>query len=562
MRIFTVLLVLTSYGAHAQSAPDAFEITQRFAEINAPQLALARVEQSQPAALTAPRWADWEQLRCTLLARLARHQDLTKRVAALPAAAPDKVVRTCVLQGARAALANGEAVIARRFLARLLWRHDLSADEMRQARLLVIETYLVGDQPLDAYALMLRYQQDYKPIDRDVAARFVDALLAAGMDKEAVNWFSQLDDASPLKLLLRLKTRLVAPDAGIAQARAALAKNNGSAYWLVLQHAALMQSERLLQAEALENLLQLASEKPPERTAALAAELWKAYAAAAQEIANENRLLVGDDTGWADYAARRSAASPVAGRALFAYLAQQSKVRATRQNAQLQLVYSLQSARLALTATRLFDDAQRFPVTQVDPQARYLLGSMAAENNQPTSAARYWQGLATPATLDADEWRVRLASVLVRASIAEPGAEVLRGLLEGKKSLPIAVMQRAVAAVQELQDAGFFKSADELYRAMLPYAAPNERRAILYSLARIAESFNDFQNAADYFLESALLADGKTADTLAVNARIAAASNLGRAGLKDDARAQFDWLRKNVKDAEKLEMIRREALKL
>jgi hypothetical protein len=56
--------------------------------------------------------------------------------------------------------------------------------------------------------------------------------------------------------------------------------------------------------------------------------------------------------------------------------------------------------------------------------------------------------------------------------------------------------------------------------------------------------------------------DARTPDNFAINARIAAASNLGRAGLKDDARIQFDWLRKTVKDAEKLELIRREMQKL
>ena len=562
MRTIILLAMLMAFGARAQGVPDAFEITQRYADQNAPQLALARVEQMQPAAMNAPRWADWEQLRCALLSRLSRHQELTKRVVALPPGAPDKVVRACLLQGARAALANGQGAIARDFLARLIWRQDLAAEEMRHARLLVIETYLAEDQPQDAYTLMLRYQQDYKPVDRDTAARFVDALLAAGMDREAVNWFSQLDEASPLKLLMRIKTNLIAPDAAIAQARAALAKSNNVEYWIVLQHAASLQKNSMLHVEALENLLQVAGDKPAERLTAIAAELWKSYAAAAQEVANQNQLLVGEDAGWADFAARRSATSPLAGRVLFAYLAQQSKVRATRQDAQLQLAFSLQSAKLALTAIRLFDDATRFPVTLIDPQARFLLGGMAADNNQAAAAARYWHGLATPATLEPDEWRIRLATVLVRAGIAEPGGDVLRALLAGKKTLPADVVQRAVPMVQELQDTGFFKSADELYRALLPLAAPRERREILFALARIAETFNDFQNAADYFMEAALLLDARSPDPFAVNARIAAAANLGRAGLKDDARAQFDWLRKNVKDAEKLEVIRREMQKL
>ncbi len=562
MRTVATFTLLISLGAHAQGVPDALEVTQRFADNDAPLLALARVEQLQPAAMTSPRWAEWEQLRCALLSRLNRHQELTRRVAALPAGAPDMLVRTCLVAGARAALANAQGATARDFLARLMWRHAMSPEEMRQARLLVVETYLADGQPQVAFALMLRYQQDYKPVDRDTAARFVEALLAADLEKEAVNWFAQLDDTSPLKLLLRLKTNLIAPNAAVAQARAALARSNQAAYWTVVQHAAAMQKDDVLQVEALENLLQLASDKPAERPVALAAELWKSYAVAAQSVANQNQLLVGEDAGWEDLAARRSVASAIAGRALFAYLAQHGKIRATRLNAQLQLAFSLQSAKLALAAIRLFEDATRFPVAQIDAQARFLLGGLAADNHLPAVAARYWQGLATPPTLEPDEWRIQLTSVLVRAGNAEPAAELLRTLIAGKKILPADVMRRALAAVQDLQDGGFAKPAGELYRALLPLAAARERREILFALGRIAESGNDFRTAADYFLEAALAPDARPPDAFAVNARIAAASNLGRAGLKDDARAQFEWLRKNVKDAEKLELIRREIRRL
>ncbi len=554
--------MLLSCNVLAQGVPDALETTQRFAESGAPHLALARIEQLQPVQTTAPRWAAWEELRCSLLARLEHNEELTKRVAALPAGAGEKVVRTCMLHGARAALAGGDGATARSFLARAMWRQELPADDMRQARLLVIETYVADGKPQDAYALMLRFQQDFKPVERETAARFVDALLAAGMDKEAVNWLAQLDDASPVKLLLRLRNNLAPPDAVVAQARAALAKSNSAAYWAVLQQAGALQKNRVLQTEALENLLQLASEKPAARVAALSGELWKAYQAAAEDSANANRLLVGDDGGWADLAARRGTSNPVESRALFAALAEQSKVNASRQSAQLQLAYSLQNAKLGLTATRLFEDGTRFPLAQLDPQARYLLGVMAAESNQPLAAARYWQGLAPPANVGPDEWRVRVAAVLARANAADAAAETLRGLASGRSTLSSDVVQKAVAVVQDLQDSGFAKSADGIYRTLLPLADARERRDILFGLARIAEGANDFKQAADRYLEAALLGDAKAPDVFAVNARIAAAANLGRAGLKDDARAQLEWLRRNVRDADKLESFRREMSKL
>lgn len=302
------------------------------------------------------------------------------------------------------------------------------------------------------YTLMLRYEQDFKPVDRDTATRFAEALLASGMEKEAVNWFSRLDDASPLKLLLRLKNNLITPEAAIAQARAALAKpGSAAANWTVLQHAAALQNNRVLYVESLERLLQLADDRTPGSLAA-AGELWKAYAAAAHEVANQHQLLLGDEANWADFAARRLASSPPTARAFFASLALQSKVLKTRQGAHLQLVHALQSSGLALAALRLYSDTARFPLAELDLQARYLLGAIAAESNQPAAAAHYWLGLNAPPTLEPDEWRLRQAQVLVRAGAAGPGAEVLRALLADRKSLPASRTQRAAAAVQELQD--------------------------------------------------------------------------------------------------------------
>lgn len=563
MRSVVLIAMLTVLGARAQSVPDAFEITQRYADSGAAQIALARIERLQPAAPSAPRWGDWERLRCSLMYRLNRHQELATRIAALPAAAPEGVARFCLLQGARAAIATAQGAAALDFLARLIWRQQLPAEEMRQARLLVIESYLAAGKPRDAYALMLRYQQDFRPVDRDTAARFVDALLAAGMEKEAINWFSQLDDASPVKLLLRLESNLISPDAAIAQARAGLARSSGvTPYWIVLQRAAVLQKNRMLHVEALENLLQHARDNSPGRLAAISADLWKSYVAAAQDTANADKLLLGDDVSLAEYASRRAGASPITARAFFAYLASQSKTHAMRQSAQLQLALSLQSGKLPLTAVRLFGDATRFPVAQLDAQARYLLGAMAADGDQPLAAARFWLGLDLPPTLTPADWNLRLAQTLVRAGAADSGSAALRALIAGNKTLPADVVQRTILLVQILQDTGYHKTADELYRALLLLAAPRERRDILAGLGRIAETNNDFERAADYFLEAALLLDARATDAIAVNARIAAAANLGRAGLKDDARAQFEWLQKNVKDPEKLEQIQREMRKL
>jgi len=554
---------MLSFPVRAQGLPDALEIARRMVDAGALRTALARVDQQQPAAASALRWGDWEQLRCALMFRLNLHQELAQRVAALPAAAPPEVVRSCHMHAARAAVVARRGHTARELLATVLWRQAASTEELRQARLLIIESYLVESMSKEAYALMLRFQQDYSPLDRDVAARFVDALLNAGMGKEAVNWLSLLDEANPAKLVLRMQTNLVPPEAVVLQARAGIAKSNSPiGYWRILQTVAASTRNAALNVEALENLLQLAEGTAPDGDASLSADLWKGYAAAALELANQEKLLIGDEANWADFGARRNAANPAIARAFFAYLALSGKQPGTRESAQLQLVYSLQTAKLPLTAVRLFRDATHFPVTQIDPQARFLIGSMAAENNLQEVAVRFWSGLKAPPNLDADEWNLRLAHSLVRAGKGRAGAESIRALIGGRKELSAELLRRAMVVVAEIHDGGDAEIAGTVYREMLPLAASRERREILFGIARNAESTGDFRRAADHYLESALMGEVRLPDSFAINARMAAAASLGRAGFKDDARAQYGWILKNVKDVEKQELARREMQKL
>ena len=563
MRRAAVLVLLLPLAAYAEGFPDAFEITQRFANAGAPRAALMRIARLQPASPAGPRWGDWEQLRCLTMYRLERHAELIERVAAMHPNAPAPAVRTCALEGARAAIAIGRGSTARRFLARLIWRPELSADDLRLARLLVIESYLAEGKAHDAYLLMLRFDQDHKPLDRDVAARFAEALVGYRMENEAVNWLSRLDDGSAVKLKLLLHTRLITPEAAVAQARAALAKAGGSAeHWSVLQLAGSQLGNRALQVEALERSLQSADERAAGRVAALANELWDRYVAAAQDLANRQQLLLGDEANWSDFASRQLATSPPTARAFFAALALQGRSRGTREAAQLQLVHALRASALAVVALRLFADAARFPPNQLDPHVRYVLGDIAAEHNQPEAAARYWLGLGTPAGVEPDDWRLRVARVMIRAGAADSAVEPLRAYLADGKPLTVTRLRPVLASVQELRDSGHEKAAEELYRLALPHAPPAERREILFGLGSIAASGSDFQRAADHFLEAALLTDTGGLDAVAINARLHAAANLARAGLKADARAQLVWLQKNVRDADKLELVRREMSKL
>ncbi len=135
-------------------------------DAGAPQFALTRIEALQPADPRAPRWADWEALRCEVLARLSRNDALLARGASL---LPERTLfpTVCLLESrARGSRCRTSRPLARVHAAQLLWQSKASAAEVRSARLAVIESYVAERRGEDAFRSMLRFQQDYQPLDR------------------------------------------------------------------------------------------------------------------------------------------------------------------------------------------------------------------------------------------------------------------------------------------------------------------------------------------------------------------------------------------------------------
>lgn len=535
----------------AAAAADTFETALRLAQNGAPQLALSRVERDQPDRANAQQWLKWEPLRLSLLNELSRPAEVLERVAALPAGVPVEVAQPVLWQGALAALRLGQGESAREFLSRLLWKFELAEPQYREARRLVIQSYMQERRADEGYRAMLRYSQDYQPLSQNVAAAFTDALLAAGAKAEAGTWLAVLDESSPLKLLLRLKSGLVTPEQAVAEARAAMAPAsvaapsgkpsrgsvqnpervvkpaqpkivNAAAFWAVIMQAAAMREDVALQVEARERLLDWPQPAASALSSTAADELWQSYSALALQHGNLAHLLLGDDdASWFGLAERLTDASPAAARALFAHLALRANEPVRRESAQTKLTALLLSAKLERAAVRLFADASHFPDNKgLSLQARHALGEAAAQGKDYARAARLWRGLTQPpARLPAEEWRLRQAGVFVYGGAYEEAVEAVR---------------------------------------LLPGAETPEQRKILFALGELAESRADAVPAADYYLLAAMQAN----DALAQRARLQAARSLERAGLRGDARKQYLMLLQTSPDASQQEDIRRALARL
>jgi len=541
----------------AANGHGALEIAQTLADAGAPRLALNRVESFQPTENEAPRWANWEALRLRLLLRLGRYSEMLQRAAALPASVPVTPLRDCLELAARAAVATAQGSLARHYAARVLWRLSPSAALSKRIRRLVIQSYVGDGNGDDAFRSMLKFQQDFKPLDRETATQFVDALLQLDMPREAVNWIGSVDDESPTKLLLRLRNGFVSADAAAARAHSMLAKEDGVGYWRVLLEVAAQRKDRALQIRVQEHMLHLDNAKDQSRLAALTERLWQTYLETAREIGNQNQLLMGDDVNWADFARRRLESDPEVSRAFLAYLAQRGRTQETRDSARLLIVKSLRQDRLDLAALRLFRGRDVGTDHMAGP-FRYLIGTIAEAHNLPEVALHYWRGSDVPSGLAEVEWRFRIAQVSIRAGMIDRGVVLLKAVFAGGGVVPEPIVERSVGLVRQLLDLGKFDVADGLFKVLLPMVTGAQRRNVLFDLGRVNEITGQSSIAADYYLRSALLSEGGVPDSLALRSRLLAARNLASAGYKDDARAQFEWLIKNVKDSVQLEVVRRE----
>ncbi len=345
------LLLLSLLCPFAAFAADSLALAQRLAQEGLPRLALARIERDQPQATDAPHWLEWESLRLTVLSQTGQSAELLRRVARLPTGLPEGFVQKAHGHAAWAWLEQGQGAAARDHLARLLWGHALSAADQQWARRLVIRSWLADHRPDEAYRAMLRFQQDFAPLGREVASEFVRGLLAEGRAAEALTWLDQLEPRGALATATTLQAGLFAPEAAIDAARAALARQPAAVDWLrVLADAAQRAGQPALSIDALERWLAAGF-------AEAAGPLWQAYLTLGEAMGNRAQVLLGDDASWLAMAAGLAPTEALEARAVWAYLSQTGREAAAREQARARLFAALVGAGRTEAAVRLVQAA-------------------------------------------------------------------------------------------------------------------------------------------------------------------------------------------------------------
>jgi hypothetical protein len=548
-------------------AAATLEAVEGLARNGAPQLALLQVERYQPGPGDLLQWVRWEGLRLALLNQLNRPAEALDRARELPPNLPPREASGIFLQAAKAAVQMKAGEEARRYAARGLWQAE-GAGHGKELRRLVIASYLAERRPGEAYRAMLRFQQDFHPLSHEEKTNFAMGLVATGGTVEAAAWLPELDDADPLNLLMRLQAGLITPEAAIAESRAALSpplpqplpanvkgrvraasppKKGGTGvdragqpgYWAVIMHAAAMEGDSATRVEAQEALTNLPGVTPPFGTTA--GELWQGYLDLAREEGNRAHLLLGDDASWLALAGSPDRVSPVAARALLAFLALNARETEIRAAAANQLADALSRHDLVGAATRLFGEGKLFPdVTGLAPEHRARLGEHAAQSGAFDLAAKYWRGLAAPLPgRQPEDWAIQRARVFVQAGAYPEAIAALKQAVVSGSPISQAFAPAVLPIIREIMDLSRPNpDLESLLQRLLEISEGAGRGDIVLALARTAEEQGRHADAAAYYLQLAALTEAGDPGS-AQQARRLGARSLARAGLTGDARRQY-----------------------
>lgn len=438
------------------AAADSFQTALQLYRAGSPRLALARVLRDQPPQPDPATWYDWESLRLTLLSETQQAAEILARAKLYQGNVPRDFQQKALGHQVWALLELKQSVAARMALARLLWEFELNPADHAWARRLVIRSYLLEHKPDEAYRAMLRYQQDFQPLPKEVSTEFVQGLLAEDAVTEATTWMAALDAASPTLLALQMKSGLVGPEAAAALARAAMQKQqNSAAYGAIVAQAAELLKDDRRQIEALEQAFN--SSEISAGDAAQLQKLWQAYQREAERLGNLAQVLRGDDMAWLALAAVRTD-DALGARTLYAYIVQHGASDAVREKAQAQLFANLVAAQRDGAAVRLFDTVpwrgERLRDTEIeaivsqgvsglpDAAARplyFTAGRLQETRKQPLAAADYF------------------AQVVLQSNLREPDVLALQALQRARANLELA---------------GYAEDAEAFYRRAIAQKAP------------------------------------------------------------------------------------------
>ena len=571
-----LFLLLGVSAVPAVSQPVELGEIAQLSRSGAGELALALLDQGQPDPATqAAEWMRWERLRIRILEEGRQWRVLEQRLAHVPDGLPREFVEWVWLRRAIALVHSGEYAASRQLLRALLG-HDPARRETAQIaeyRRWLMQGYLQEGRTTDAFAAMLRYQQDYGEGDQEALLLRARVLLAADRAGEARAVLARSPEHSAGGVLAQLAALRSgeAPGTVLAGLRALQAKQGKDpslAYLLSgsIAEAAAAANDTAARVLALQRHLVHPSVDPLyDGLFDLDGDaLWRAWLDHAGRLGNQEQLLIGDDAAWFAAAEQTEARYPVRRHSLYAMLALRGGTAEYREKAHRHLAGLLVEADQAqgmLLLQQLYLNAPTLmPLDRVPEGIAHILVDRAIREGNLRQASALMQHLAEPPGGTARfAWQLRRAKVFILAADFAAFQRLIEGILPELPRLNNEQRDQLIQLLFDLQNVGEHELAYRLLAEIYQQVPIQElRRELLFWMADSRAAQQRHVDAARLYLQSATLGDINSMDPWAQTARYNAANSLAEAGLLQDARYIYQQLLRITDSPERRTVLLRE----
>ena len=536
-------------------ADQRLDLLKQIAVAGAPELTLKILDQTQPHIdADLYQWIVWEQEKYKILSHWQQWHRLLETLESLPADIPVQFQHQVATYKAQAYLALGQTGAARQVLREQLWQERVDLiDEYQTWRRLIIESYLQEGREENARIAMLRFEQDFESQSASWLLQRATILIQTGRYDQAIQVLAgqQSWQARHTALLARLYAgRITANDLWVRVKEDLGDLDVSSEESVNLRALAVFAAQKMSPVDrviALEQYFKQATSSPVPLFKIDIDQLWQAYVEYADLIGNLTELLIGEDDVWLQVAQQTAGVTPVKARSLFVFLmlnSRDSDIINAAADGYLQTFAAIEIAEYRLLDqlfghSKAFEEVARIPVFM-----RYQLIDLALKNADIAGAARLMSGLTSyPQSSNRLSWQLRQSRVLILGGRHEEGNQVMQTLMAEYTEPNAADTDKILQILFDLQTIGLHEEAIQHFTQLRNIGvAPRQQREILFWTGDSYKALKKYDQAAQLYLQSAMLTAVEAMDPWAQTARFNAAESLTKSGLVDDARRIYQGL--------------------
>jgi len=550
-------------------------------EAGAPGLAVYKMDQLQPQIRSLTQlWLQWEEQRLTIYQQTQNWKGLIERVIAQPDTLPLEYSRQFQTQKADAYLQLGQGQSAREALRSLILTASGDGDEqitrgwLQKWRRLIIHSYIAEGSNEDALIAILRFQQDYDVDKKEILVLRARALLLNKRPAEAAELLVKQagePEAGMLFLLAQLRSEGRSPvkvmQAGLRHLRGKWAnKTLRSELWAVVAEAAMGTGDRGTVVNAVEHVVADSKVLSSNLFDINADHLWNAYFDYALYEGNQAQLLIGQDKSWFNYALKSAKKYPIRQRALYALLMHRASNEEDRIKAAKLFIKSIHTRKNnSYLIQQLFSQSRLYPsLSDVPEPVRRTMIDIALARQDIPLASQIMATLAEPPKGKTSYmWHLRRARILIMGGKPQQGVKALARFTKDNSKASRTQIDHLLQVVFDLQTVGEHDAAYDLFNDVIESTTDKKlHRELYFWMADSRKAQENYNEAAELYLKSAMLLDGEGWDPWGQTARFHAAKALGKAGLIEDAYYILQRLLKVTVEEDRKAVLRYEVQKL